>query len=366
MTGNRVSLLVNGPGELWGWARPLCSHMAQRGWTVSIHLLPCPFASGLESEVAWKIPGVSDVFRPGGALGTISCLVRHRCDLVVQLGGDLVFGRAMASFQSVPLACYTYGDKSGLSGCDLVATAYESMARRIKRPSVVTGDLVADGLDMDEPDRVWNGEKGDRLVLFPGSRPSIREAARQYLAETLGFLRNREDLQFISLLSPFSMENEVRLWRESGLNPFTGGTGAALDGADLAVTQPGTNTLELMHRAVPALVAVPFSFIRRIPLSGLTGMILSLPGGAVMKELVLRRKAARREGYLAWPNRIADREVLPEIVGDIPPSQLAAEIGRMLDDRSRLARTRETLRSMANDGAPSSLLCDSLERLILV
>ncbi len=364
MRDKRVSLLVNGPGELWGWARPLCSRMAQRGWTVSIHLLPCPFASGLETEAAVKIPGVSDVLRPKGALGTLSCLVRHGCDLVVQLGGDLAFGRAMAFSHSVPLACYTYGNKRGLSSCDLVATAYESMAIGIKCPVLVTGDLVADGLDMDELSPIWEDKKGDRLVFFPGSRPSIREAAREYLLETLSSLSHREGLQFISLLSPFSLEDEVRLWRESGLNPFTGGTGAALDGADLAVTQPGTNTLELMHRAVPALVAVPFSFIGKIPLSGLAGMGLSLPGGAALKEVVLRRKAARREGYLAWPNRIAGMEVFPELVGDVSPSQLAAEIDRLLDDRRHLARTREILRTMADRRTPSSMLCDSLERLI--
>lgn len=137
-----------------------------------------------------------------------------------------------------------------------------------------------------------------------------------------------------------------------------------MDGADLAVTQPGTNTLELMHRAVPALVAVPFSFIGKIPLSGLAGMALSLPGGAALKEVVLRRKAARREGYLAWPNRIAGMEVFPELVGDVSPSQLAAEIDRLLDDRRHLARTREILRTMADSRTPSSMLCDSLERLI--
>lgn len=364
MSNKKVSLLVNGPGELWGWARPLCRQMIQRGWIVSIHLLPCPFASGLESEVARGIPGVSFVFEPKGLFGTLLSLRRHRANLVVQLGGDLLFGRAMASFHSVPLACYSYGNKSGLGRCDLVATAFDSMAKHMKCPALVTGDLVADGLDMDVSPSPWSESRGDRLVFFPGSRPAIREAAREYLAETLRLLKHREGLQFVSLLSPFSRETEVRLWRDSGLNPFIGGTGSALDGADLAVTQPGTNTLELMHRAVPALVAVPFSFIRQVPLSGLAGMILSLPGGSALKEKILRKKAANRKGYLAWPNRIAGREVFPELVGDLSPSDMAKEIDRLLDDRHYLSKTRNILRAMTDKKHPASRLSDALERLI--
>ena len=361
----KVSLLVNGPGELWGWARPLCRAMALRGWTVSIHLLPCPFASGLESEAAARIPGVSSVMGPEGPVRTFISLMGHKADLVVQLGGDLAFGRAMSSFHSAPLACYSYGDKKGLSRCHMVATAFDSMASSMKGPVSVTGDLVFDGLDMDAHRSPWSDGGGDRLVFFPGSRPSIREAAREYLAETVSVLRSMRDFQCVSLLSPFSLEEEVERWEERGLNPFTGGTGAALDGADLAVTQPGTNTLELMHRAVPALVAVPFSFIRKIPLGGVKGMVLSLPGGAALKEKVLRKKAANRRGYLAWPNRISGRELFPELVGDISPLDLAKGIDRFLRDRDRLEEVRGALKAMAHGGSPASTLCDGLERLIV-
>lgn len=360
----RVRILVNGPGELWGWARPLCREMSGRGWEVSIHILNCPFASGMEAQAASRIPGVVEVVGPLKPWRTLTSLGRYDTDLVVQLGGDLLFGLAMAARHSVPLACYSYGRKKGLNRCDFVATAFPAMASLMPPETVVIGDLVVDGLSMDtgEPSP-WKETPGKRLLFFPGSRPLIREAARDFIEKTVRSLRYREGLQIAALLSPFSDPEEVNIWGGSGVSPFTSGTESALSGADLAVTQPGTNTLELMHRAVPALVAVPFAFLSSIPLTGLKGIILSTPGGALLKEKILRRAAARR-GYLAWPNRIAGKEIFPEFVGDLTPADLAAEIDSVMDDDERLAGIRNDLKSLTEVGSPSVEFCDALERLV--
>jgi len=48
-----------------------------------------------------------------------------------------------------------------------------------------------------------------------------------------------------------------RLESNQGSTPF------ALRGVDLALTQPGTNTLELLYLRVPTLVAVPYAFFKR-------------------------------------------------------------------------------------------------------
>lgn len=359
----RVRLLVNGPGELWGWARPLSVEMRRRGWKISIHILKCPFASGREAQAALEIPGVTEVVGPLKPWKALMSPARGDTDLVVQLGGDLIFGIAMTGGR-VPLASYSYGAKPGLEKCDLVATAFESMASLMPKGTKVLGDLVADGLFMDsgEPSP-WSAKGGKKLLFFPGSRPAIRAAARDFLKETMSYLKPRKGLEVGALLSPFSDPGEVGRWEGWGVTPFTSPTEPALREADLAVTQPGTNTLELMHRFIPALVAVPFAFLSQVPVSGLKGMVLSLPGGARLKERVLRRSASGR-GYLAWPNRIAGREIFPELVGDLTPSDLACSIDSALDDEARLLEIKEDLASLPDGGSPSAAFCDSLERLV--
>ncbi|WP_198003010.1 hypothetical protein [Dethiosulfovibrio peptidovorans] len=339
--------------------------MSQRGWKIHLHLLRCPFATGREREVALSIEGIDVVTGPSDPIGSFGKLFHDRCDVVIQLGGDLMFGRAMAAFHRVPLACYSYGYKKGLDRCDLKATAFESMARSMGKSVQVVGDLVSDGLRMDpETPTPWRDGRRKRVLLFPGSRPWIRNVAMSYLSEMVPSLVDKLDIQVASMLSPFSRPEEVESWRKAGLNPFTGATGAALDDVDLAVTQPGTNTLELLDRTVPSIVAIPFDFLRSIPISGFRGWFFSLPGGASLKEKVLRH-AARKRGFVAWPNRLAEEEIMPELVGDISPAQLADAVANILTDEVKLRKQRvrlEKLRGKAK--SPSSVFCDLIERLV--
>ncbi|MCF4113947.1 MULTISPECIES: hypothetical protein [Dethiosulfovibrio] len=360
-----AALFANGPGELWGWCRPLAREMSFRGWNIHLHLLRCPFATGREREVALSMEGIDVVTGPSDPIGSFGKLFNDRCDVVIQLGGDLMFGRAMAAFHRIPLACYSYGYKKGLDRCDLKATAFDGMARSMGKSVQVVGDLVSDGLRMDpEAPTPWRDGGGKRVLLFPGSRPWIRDVARGYLSEMVPPLVDRLNLQVASMLSPFSRQEEVESWRNAGLNPFTGATGAALADADLAVTQPGTNTLELLDRAVPSIVAIPFDFLRSIPLSGIKGWLFSLPGGSSLKEKVLRR-AARKRGFVAWPNRLAEEEIMPELVGDISPVQLADAVANILTEEGKLSKQRVRLEKLRGEvDSPSSVFCDLIERLV--
>ncbi len=332
---------------------------------MDVHLLACPFASGMERRAARHFSWTRAVVGPCQPLKSIVALGHGRYDLFVQLGGDLLFGRIASALNRSPLACYAYGPKRGLNRCDLSATAFPNMASTMTPSTLSLGDLVSDGLTLDlKAPTPWL-PGGRRLLILPGSRPAIREAVRAYVGRTVRALRPRRDLQVVSLLPPFVDDQEKRLWLRSGVRPFSGGTRAALAGADLAVTQPGTNTLELMHAGIPSLVVVPFEFLRRIPLSGLKGWLLSFPGGVALKESLLRRAAGRR-GYLAWPNRLASQEIMPELVGDVSPVDLAHRIDVLLDDQRWLNWQRRTLQAMSDASAPSpsSRLCDELERLV--
>ena len=65
-----VLLLANGPGELWGWVRPVAAELKRRSRKVSLLLLPCQFASGEERRVAESL-APDELRGPSGLAGTL-------------------------------------------------------------------------------------------------------------------------------------------------------------------------------------------------------------------------------------------------------------------------------------------------------
>jgi lipid-A-disaccharide synthase len=361
-------LLTNGPGELWGWVRPLAAELASRKWEVAVAILPCPFSTGMERPVAERM-GPFKVLGPQGPLKTAVSMVRSPLnpDVVVQLGGDLLWGRLAAWRAKCPLLCYSYGKKNGLHRCAGVFTAYPSMAEAIGGASVV-GDLVQDAMELSGGPRISPDEgQGNTVAFFPGSRRSYRPFAVRFFQEVLRELRGEfPDLAARIVLSPFAPEGEEYDWRAMGLQPVRGGGREALRGVDLAITQPGTNTLELMYCAVPFLVMVPFDVLRDIPVSGLAGMVASIPWlGPKLKEKELRRRS-RRITFLAWPNRIAKEGVVDEFFGDFTSGEAAERIASRLRDREWLVRTKEKLLATA-EAAPKGAarrVADEMEKVV--
>lgn len=381
-------LLTNGPGELWGWVRPFAAELLRRRWDVSLRILPCQFASGEERRIARSL-GIPDVSGPESSFRTAISLRNFgkgangtAPDAVVQLGGDLLWGRMLAASARAPLFCYSYGRKNGMERCAALFTAYREMAQSIassgegqalKRAGriLVAGDLAAELPDASvrAPDREDGvAGEGPRVAFFPGSREHIREYAVPLIRETAAALRESfPALDARIILSPFASPGEEEAFRRSGdLTPVRGGSKESLRGVDFAVTQPGTNTLELMHCSVPFLVAVPFSSLRHIPLPGVAGALAKIPlVGPALREAVLKAKG-RRTGFLAWPNRLAGREVVDELIGEISARDVAGRVEKRLLDGEYLSRTKRTLAALSTS-APrnaAAFMADHIERML--
>ena len=175
------------------------------------------------------------------------------------------------------------------------------MARSIKGDGVyphVIGDLVADSLKLNSvpsggDELSPNGSLSSRRVaFFPGSRSSIRRKALPFLHEVCLYLKSVMDVEVVTLLSPFSLNDEVYAWEEAGLNPRRQPASTVLKGVDLALTQPGTNTLELLYLKVPTLVAVPYAFLSDIPFSGFKGRCFACLGSRARFSIFYREKEA--------------------------------------------------------------------------
>jgi lipid-A-disaccharide synthase len=369
----KAALLTNGPGELQGWVRPLAAELSKRGHAIDVWILPCQYSSGREREIAASMD-VGDVIGPLPFFPMLREMSRRTADVIVQLGGDLVFGRFLSWRRHIPLVCYAYGPKKGMDRCDLVATAYPRMAESLRvrsRRLFLAGDLVRDtvrpagGGDADEGTATGR-RSGKRIIVFPGSRKGIREASLQFVENVFRDVREEfPDVEIRILLHPFADSEEYGRWEAAGLTPSVGSSADAMSWADLAVTQPGTNTLELMHSRVPFLVVAPFSFIPYIPVSGVWNLLRVLPGGNSLVRRILSGKR-RASPFVSWPNRIAGHEVVGELVGDVVPADVAGALKSLLRNPDRLRGIRDDLGKLSATGGEGAAreLVTHIERLI--
>lgn len=358
----RVTILTNGPGELWGWVRPVVYELRRRGHSVSLWLLPCQFASGHEREAASRL-GVDKLEGPMSASRLWRALPEEKTDCVLQLGGDLIFGSRIAKAANAPLACYTYGFKKGLKNAQ-VFTAFPSQLEALKVPGArIIGDLVKDALLLDLQEAASsqlyshfriNAESGDeeksKILFLPGSRPLIRRAVLPWLVNLNAALKKLiPDIATNTLLPPFAPEQELHDWQKAGLNPVKISAGVAMTQFDFAMTQPGTNTLELMHSGLPALVVAPESFLDIIPMSGLKSFIASAPLiGRKFKRAALHKTINKWGGFIALPNRIANKLIMDEMYGDISIEQIAQRAAEILNDPEHLRAEREALLNLSD------------------
>ena len=367
----KVALLTNGPGELQGWTRPLAAELALRGHSVTLWILPCQYASGRERAIAGSMD-VDAVIGPLSFSATLREMSRRSADVVAQLGGDLLFGRFLSRRHGARFLCYAYGPKSGMKWCDIVATAFPHMAEKLRkrhRSVFLTGDLVRDAVGMRDAAERMDPAKRDaamRIIVFPGSRKGIRDASFPFVKDVFrGVRKEFPDIAVRALLFPFAEREEYAHWKDAGLEPTDASSAEAMEWADLAVTQPGTNTLELMHRRVPFLVVAPFSFIPHIPVSGIVNVLRRLPGGErLVKWSLLRKK--RAASFLSWPNRIAGRDVVREMVGDVTPEDVADALRFLIREPERRNAIRSELARLSALGGDraSEALADCIERLM--
>lgn len=360
----RITILTNGPGELWGWVRPVAMEFRKRGHSVSLWILPCQFASGHERRAA-SLLAVDKLEGPAGASKIWHDLPFEKTDSVIQLGGDIMFGQRLAKSANIPLTWYTYAPKKINFPGIRTLTAYKKQAGNLENVQVI-GDLVKDALQMDLNEseiKKWNWPKDDnspRLLILPGSRPMIRAAVLEWVCEVRKFLRFKiPNIRIRALFSRFIPESELEIWQKAGLNPVISNAGVAMRESDYALTQPGTNTFEMMHCGLPGLVIAPEKFLRFVPLSGVLGILANLPIlGRKLRKLGALRVIKRWNGVISLPNRIADSKILREMYGDITPKDVAGTIFEDITNQEMLKSTRDELLKLSGQSGAASRLCD--------
>ncbi|RDI96062.1 sugar synthetase [Meiothermus sp. QL-1] len=367
---DEILLLTNGPGELSTWVPPVLSRLRQRvpQARVELFLIRDQFAAGTEALKARELPLEALSGRRAFLRRLVAGRARGR-GLVLMLGGaprDAVWlGRATG----YPAFAYTFDPKAFHPGLRAVLVDSERTRRAMMAqgadPSrvAVVGNLVVDALCEAQP---YPSLEVD-VLLFAGSRPfAARYMLGFLLAAAERMALERPQLRFAWVRSRLLPEAVVAEALEAREVRALGGVGARWEGdrlrtegglevqvldenlrysamrqAHLALTLPGTNTLELALARLPSLVLLPLHKPELLPLEGVLHWLLRLPGTGPLKRHLVWRLASQIP-FLALPNQWLGEAVFPELRGAFTPDEVARAglglLSRGPEVRARLER----------------------------
>ena len=288
------------PGEVSGWMGPVTRAVAalRPGQRAAAVTLPCPYASGREGAHAGTMPGVERVMNFREAMRQAKEPGRS---LVLQLGGDPMYGWALSAKLRVPWMIYTArprwrGKVAHYFIPDGTARARFERAGVAPERYTVVGNLILDSVE--RPDgaalaaaRERYGAGCEHIIAFmPGSRPFEYELGFGFYCECAALVRERyAGWQAVLPVAPTVSEEILRAglektglsWRGEGrveeiilrdgsrVPLVREGQYAAIAASSLAVAFPGTNNLQIASLGVPLLMIAPLNQAHNIPLDGI-------------------------------------------------------------------------------------------------
>jgi len=365
---DELFILTNSPGEVSGWVKPVVSQLASKGFPakVSLVVLPCQYASGMEAEYGKEIEGI-DSESTFKELWNISVALKGTKRLVLQLGGDPFFGAILSAKLRCVWMIYTarprWKSRVGHYFVPDAAAENRFALQGVKRDHVTrVGNLIFDSApecgDADEARKIMDLSEDEEAVSFlPGSRPfEYRDGFPFFSCAAMELLRNHPNYHaFLPVAPTIDEKLLIEGLDEAGLN-WKGGLAAeeilwdgpgrirfirennfeAIKASKLAVAFPGTNNLQITSLCVPLLTVVPLNQVENIPLDGIPGIIpMSVPGARRLKKKLIYWYSGRLK-YASLPNRMAGKEIVPEHRGIMTPSMVAGLVEELVSDPERL------------------------------
>jgi lipid-A-disaccharide synthase len=404
MQASDILILSNGPGEVATWVRPMVRALRQQlgddrqHVRLSLVLAPCNNATGQEAAIARRYPELdrvqgAEAFWPFLLSGSTQDNWEWRSQgVVLFLGGDQAFAVLIGRRLGYPVVTYAEWDARwprwvsafGVMTPKLIEQAPAAYRHKYH----LVGDLMAEaGSEVVSADtsEEWIG-------LLPGSKASKLQMGVPFLlAIAQEIRRQRPSVRFLLPLAPTLQVETLLRYADPARNllvPVMGGpqdvrleqTGdrrPSLETADglqvelhtefpayealtrcrLCLTTVGANTAELGSLGIPMIVLLPTQQLDAMrSWDGLPGLLANLPGVGSLFAKLINGLVLSRGKLLAWPNIWAGEMIVPELVGRLQASKVAALALNWLAHPETLTEIRQRLRqSRGEPGAASRL-----------
>jgi hypothetical protein len=391
----KAVLVSNGPGELYTWVKPVLTELRRQhpDVKVNISLIPCQFASGNEARIAQTF-GADSVATPADylrfmTLGQAPAALGDARGFVLSLGGNTGMALRLGRKLSYPVYRYSFEPywHPGLRRLFVHDERAERHARMLGAPRgrlERIGNLVADAVELAQPVR---NPGTPHVLLIPGSRDGFAIHLIPFMIALADELGSRyPQARFVWPVSRLLSEQTVAAGIQGLERATLGGVAGQREGdtvitprgytlelvpeheryahmraADLAVTIPGTNTLELGVAGVPSIVVLPLNKPEAIPLEGPGHWLSLLPFvGVPLKRQAVRLFVERLSVPVSLPNRFSGEPLMVEVKGRITLEQVAAEAVRLLDNEAERARIRERLQATMPPAGAATKLIESI------
>jgi hypothetical protein len=387
-----IVLVTNGPGELYTWTQPVLRALrdADSKLKITISLVPDQFTSGNETAIA-KSFAADAVTTPKEFLSFVTTGRKPESlgsdrGVVIGLGGSVQMALQLGSRLKYPTYRYSFNPNWNRNLRKLFVHDERTFrsARLLGAPKErleQVGNLVADAVQQSVP--VENPGR-PHILLLAGTRDAFSVVLIPFiiaLADRLG--QELPGARFVwpvvRLLKPETIEAGIAglekavlggmAGRREGNTIFTPNGSviemigeaerhAHMRSADIAVTIPGTNTLELGIAGVPSIVMLPLNKPEVIPLEGVGQWLGLLPGvGTFIKRRAVKLFVEGLKLPVSLPNRFSGEDLMLEMRGKISVEQIAQAVLSLLNNPSDLAWRRERLlATMPRPGAARKLV----------
>jgi lipid-A-disaccharide synthase len=386
MTSDRKDLIIfsNGPGEISTWVMPVVEALRKRKgfagrYRIILIIHPCPFGSGTESMVGTHIEGLEHFIGSGEYMKMLLTgfgKKRYgfsREGIIFSLGGDLMHPVLFRRRIKGRHLLYAYSHNTGWEKhYEKIFVRNEYVKNKYLKRGVqeerimVTGDLVYSSLkyrrDRETVRRELGVKERERLVAFlPGPRDYMTRYVLPVFLKVIDDLDERvQGMKACVMKSPYiscelieeglrlggtirEVESipgtllrddercRIRFSSDKTVDVLEGQLEQWGSGIDLAVSLPGTNTIELAYRRVPTLVIAAANKPEIVPMEGPIGMVKWIPllGKALTRLAVY--SYARRYPYTALPSIYTNQEIFPELHGIITTDDITNRLVEMLE-----------------------------------
>lgn len=406
-----ILILSNGPGEITTWVRPVVKalrHQLGNDSTevrVSVILSPCPHATGKEAAIAASYAGVDRVQSSEHFLNfllwgkTAENWDWREAGVVLFLGGDQVFPVIIGKRLGYRTVIYAEWEARWYRWVDAFGVMNESVWQKVpenyRQKLTITGDLMADVSQALIP----TDSNYPIIGLLPGSKASkLTQGVPLVLAIAEKIAKSKPETRFMIPVAPTLDLETLACYANPSLNPFvkkmgnvsgelvtqtekfliktSGGLSIELvtqfpaqemiSQFTLALTTVGANTAELGSLAIPMIVLLPTQQLDAMrSWDGLPGILARLPGVGTAFAKLINSWIIKQKRLYAWPNIWAKSEIVPELIGELTPEEVAKKVIHWLDHPNQLTQIRDRLKQVRGKPGAATAIANLVQQQLI-